>query len=495
MNIQSRKICAVMILAATLIAACGGGSSSSPTPAPPVDTPPPPIDGITRTGVVETFGPITGFGSVIVNGNTYDTSSASFTLDGQPATQDDFSVGQMVFVSGSIDDDDTNAVATSVSFDDNVEGPVSSVDELNNTLTVLGQTVIIAASTSVDDSCPADLNAFTGVPAVEVSGPVRADGAIEATRIECKTVAEAGEFEVNGIVATGSLTATTFMINALVVDYSSAMIDNFPGGAISEGDPVEAKGTSLGGGGELIATRVEFKANPFGGNEGDHVEIEGFITSFASSASFSVSGIPVSTDSSTVYEGGTAADLGLNLKVEVEGEFDAGETLVATKVEIKTSTNVRVVGLVDSVSGDTLTILGITVNTDTVKTRFEDKTDADVDPLRIADIAVDNYVETRGQELPAGEITAFLVERDDPRSRTELRGFVEEGGVNEPNLTVLGVTVETDSQTVFRDANEVRFSDPADFWAAVDAGSLINVDGAETAPTTLLAEEVELEME
>jgi len=450
---------------------------------------------ITRTGVAVAVGPITGFGSVIVNGNTYDTSAATFTKDGQPAVQADFAVGQMVLVQGTIDDDNTNAAATSVEFDDNVEGPVSSVDSLNRILVVLGQTVQITASTSIDDSCPALLDDFLNVAAVEVSGPVQADGSIEATRIECKNVI--GELEVTGIVSSLDTGAMTFMINALVVDYSAAMLQDFPGGVISDGDPVEAKdsdGGGLGGAGELLATSVEFKGNRFGDNEGDHVEVEGFITRFVSATDFDVSGIAVTTTDTTVFEGGVAGDLDVNLKVEVEGEFNSAGVLVATKVEIKQATAVRVTGLVDSVTGDTLKILDITITTDTVKTRFEDKL-ADVDPFRIGDVNPGDYLEIRGQEFPAGEIFAFILERDDARARTELRGFVEVGGENRPNLTVLGVTIQTNGSTSFKDSNEVEFANEDDFWAAVGEGSLINVDGTETGPNILLAEEIELELE
>jgi len=492
MNTYSKIFAAILALAMLFTAGCGGSSSGGGGVTPP---PPPPTGGITRTGVAAAIGPITGFGSVIVNGNTYDTSAATFTKDGQPATQDDFAVGHMVLVVGTIDDDNTNAVATSVEFNDNVEGPVSSVDSINRVLVVLGQTVRITASTSLDDSCPALLDDYLGVAAVEVSGPVLADGTIEATRIECKNVL--GELEVTGVVSGLDTGAMTFMLNALEVDYSTAMLQDFPGGVISNGDPVEAKdsdGGGLGAGGELIATSVEFKGAGFGDNEGDHVEIEGFITRFTSATDFDVSGIPVTTTGTTAFDGGVAGDLGLNLKVEVEGEFDSAGVLVATKVEIKQSTNVRAVGLVDSVAGDTLQILGITITTDTAKTRFEDK-QSDVDPFRISDVNVNDYVEVRGQEFPTGEIFAFLLERDDPRARSELRGFVEVGGVARPDLTVLGVTIQTNGATVLRDSNGVAFPTVDAFWAAVAEGSLINVDGTETGPQTLLADEVELEME
>ena len=481
------------------IAACGGGGGGSsaappPTASPPPPPPPPPTGGIVRTGIAFAVGPITGFGSVIVNGISYDTSGATVLKDGSAASQDDLAVGQVIVIQGTIDDDNTNAAAETIVFEDNVEGPVQSVDDANDILIVLGQTVRLGPGTSVDDSCPAALADFLAVPAVEVSGSVRADGSIDATRVECRSALPL-EFEVTGAVSNLDATASTFNINDLVVDFALASIDNFPGGSISNGDPVEAKGgTTLGPGGELVATRVEYKGARFAENEGDHAEIEGFITRFASATDFDVAGIPVTTSDETQFEGGTAADLGLNLKVEAEGEFDSAGILNATKIDIKTSTNVRVTGLIDAVEGDVVTVLGISINTDPLTTRFEDKTDADVDPLRVGNLAVNDYIEARGQELPPGEISAFIVERDDADPRTELRGFVESGGVDRPTLTVLGVTIETNSGTVFRDATGAVLGADA-FWDAVSEGSLVNVDGSESAATTILAEEVELEME
>ncbi len=482
---------AALISTALLLAGCGSSSNNDDVanPDPGGNT-----GGITGTGVAFAAGPITGFGSVIVNGVTYETSGATFTKDGLAATQSDFAVGQFVVVTGTIDDS-TSGTADSVTFEDNVDGPVSSVDDVARSFVILGQTVFVSATTSFDDSCPDSLEELLGVAAVEVSGPVKADGSIEATRIECKALA--GELEVTGLVSNLDTDALTFQINALVVDYGAASLDNFPSaGVINTGDPVEAKGNALGDNGELVATRVEYKGGQLANDEGDHAEIEGFITRFGSSTDFDVSGIPVTTNGSTAFEGGAAGDLGLNLKVEVEGDFNASGVLVATKVDFKQGTNIRVTGRIDSVSGDTVVVLNIPITTDGLLTRFEDKSDADVDPLRVANLNVDDYVEVRGQEFPAGsgEISAVILERDDPRDRTELRGFVEAGSVNRPTLMVLGVTIETNGETVYRNVDDqTMLAD--DFWAAVSEGSLVDARGSEIAVATILAEELQLEGE
>ncbi|MDH5622047.1 MAG: DUF5666 domain-containing protein [Gammaproteobacteria bacterium] len=494
MNALPKIVATFFAMTILTAAGCGGGGGYGGGAAPP-PPPPPPTGGITRTGVA--VGPITGFGSVIVNGTTYNTANATFTIDDLPATQDDFSVGQVVLLQGTIRDDGTNAVASTVVLEDAVEGPVSSTNDPLNQIVVLGQTVQITATTSIDDNCPGTLVGLLGVTAVEVSGAADANGVIEATRIDCRDATWDGIMEVNGIVSAHNDVARTFMINGLVVDYDGAPVDNFPtAGIINNDDPVEVKGTVFIGN-TLEATRVEYKGNRFANDDGNHAEIEGFITRFGSATDFDVSGIPVTTTASTTFEGGVATDLGLNLKVEVEGEFNATGRLVASKIDIKSATAIRVTGNLDLVNGGTLTILGITVNTDPVKTRFEDKSSVRVDPLRAGDLNTGDYVDIRGQELPVGQITALIVERDDPDTRTELRGFVEAGGKNEPNLTVLGVTIVTNGSTQYRDSRgstDVPMN-PVDFWAAVQEGSLVDARGAESGDTTLTATELELQMD
>jgi len=505
---RSKNICAIL-LAITLASACGGGSGGGITPPPP-----PPTGGITRTGVAVAVGPITAFGSVVVNGVRYETTpTTSFTKDGVEAQQSDFSAGEFVVITGTIDDDNTNAVATTVDFEDIVEGPIGSITP-NGTITTngfvaLGQTVVVSlGGTSVDDSCPDPL--VPGIN-VEVSGSVLDDGSIGASRVECKALLL--EMEVKGKVS--NRTDTTFQINALIVDYSGITPRNFPGDrAISNGDPVEVKGTDLSPGPApltLTATDVEFKGPRFGDNEGDHVEVEGFIADFESETEFTVNNIPVTTDPNTRYEpaGFGASDLGPNLKVEVEGDYNSDTILLATKIQFKQATNVRVVGQVDIVEGadgaDTLEILGILITTQ--DSRFEDKYDppggAREEMLEIGDLQPNDYVEIRGQEFPAdsGTVDAVILERDDPPEvdgeDTILRGFVDmDGNINRPILTVLDVDIRTDDAITEyfddRGSNDDVSMMPNDFWAAVAEGTLVKAKGTETSVKAMFAEELEL---
>ena len=457
-----------------LLAACGGGGGEqvagidargNPTPV-----------GVTSKGT------ISGFGSVIVNGVRYNTNSASFTIDGVAGTQSDLAVGDVVVLQGTVNDDGSSPTATSVTFDDAVEGPISAIDTAASTITVLGQLVRIDADTSFDDNIsPASIDGLAVNDIVEVSGFVLADGSISATRIEAKPAG--GEFEVTGTVS--NLSGTTFDINDLEVDFSTAQLDNFPGGSPENGQRVEVKGTAFGAGGEFIATRVELKGNDFG-DAGDLVELEGFITRFVDATDFDVEGIPVTTNGATTFENGTAADLALNRKVEVEGSIDASGLITASKVELKLANFIRIEGRVDSIGSGSVVIFGVTINTDPL-TRFEDKSDADLEIFNLSHIAVGDYLETRGYEDASG-VVATQIERDDFRGDVAIRAFVD--SVSEPNFTIRGVPIETNGGTVFRDVNDQVISSGVFFGQAM--GSLVEANGSESNGG-ILADEVDLE--
>ena len=479
-----------LVCAAALTAACGGssgGTSSNPAGA-----------GTAAPAPAVAFGAISGFGSIIVNGVRFDTSAATFEIDDVPGSEDDLDVGHVVLVRGTLDPNGTTGTAMSVEFDDNVEGPIQtgSIDVAAGTLIVLGQTVRTNADTSFDDSIPGQaLAGLADGDVVEVSGYVDADGNILATRIELKNPGPGDDFEVTGIVSNHDAGAMTFMINALVVDYSSAVLEDFPGGTIDDGDLVEVEGLMINQAGDLIATEVEFEDDHVAGNDDDHVEIEGLITRFNDATDFDVSGFPVTTNNGTEFEGGVAGDLGLDVKVEVEGRLNANGVLVAREVDFRRDSVVEIEGLVDSVdaASGTVTVLGIPIHVDLL-TRMEDDRD-DVEPFGLGNIVAGDFIAVRGSEDPnaPGEVLAARLERDDGMiDETVLQGFVE--SVAEPSITILGVTIDTSGVAPqnFEDESDMPIGS-AGFFGRPPDGELVKVEGTEVADTMIVADEVEFE--
>ncbi len=114
----------------------------------------------------------------------------------------------------------------------------------------MGQTVLTDADTSFDDNIPgASLAGLAAGDIVEVSGMRRADGDIQATRIEAKPAGTI--FEVTGVASVVDTAAHKLNVTALVVDYSAATVQNFPAGQPRNGDLIEARGNSVNAAGGL----------------------------------------------------------------------------------------------------------------------------------------------------------------------------------------------------------------------------------------------------
>ena len=458
--------------------ACGGGSGAGGGGEPVV--------GIDRGGVTISQGTINGFGSVIVNGVRYSTTGAAITIDDRPGTESDLRAGQVVRIEGTVDATGSAGTARSIEFNDDVEGPVQSIDLATARLVVLGQTIQVGRATSFDDSIsPRSLEGLAVGDRIEVSGLVNADGQIAATRIERKP--PSASVEVKGSASAVDSNARRFRINLLVVDYSTAQLSNFAGGAPANGDLVEAHG-SLDAAGVLIATRLERRSASLEGTSDDSADLEGLVTRYVSSLDFDVAGQRVTTTATTVYEGGSAADLVLGANVEVEGGFAANASLVAARIEFRRESEVELAALVDSVNvaAGSLEVLGMTVRTNAL-TRFEDHSDADLPRFSLADLRSGDYVELSAYDDGVG-LVASLLERDDADDRLEIEGPAN--AVAAPDFTIAGIRITTNDQTEFRN-NDGGSISAATFFAAV-AGREVKVRGT-LVGNTVLAERAELE--
>ena len=469
----------LVVLTAVLAAGCGGGGGGGGSSSP---------SGIDRGGIAIAQGPISGFGSVIVNGVHYSTSGATITVEDQPGTESELRVGQVVRVEGTLDASGTTGTAKSIAYNDNVEGPVQSIDLAASRLVVLGQTVQVGPATSFDDSIvPRSLDGLLPGDRVEVSGLVGSDGVIAATRIDRK--AAAGTVEVRG-VASGVDTATRrLQINGLLVDYSAAQLSGFTSGQPANGDVIEANGT-LNGSGVLVATRLEKRSESLPGSSGEKADLEGLVTRFASATDFDVAGQRVTTTAATVYQDGTVGNIALDTAVEVSGSFDSSGRIVAQKIEFRRPSDLEFVGPVDSVNAATssLTVLGQSIRT-TVETRFEDHSASNLQRFSLADVRVGDIVEVRGYR-DGGTIVATLLERENAAAGASVEVKGPATNVAQPNLTVGGVPVTTDGLTEFRDNNSVSISAAAFFAAA--PGREVKARGTMVG-NTVLATRAELE--
>jgi len=500
MNTVWKLILVALTLALAGLAGCGGGGGSGT------------IAGIGGTGKIAS-GTITGFGSIFVNGVEYNVDSASIEVDDSSASESDLRVGMVVTVTATVSD--TTGNASSVVYDNQVEGPVSVLAGLTagattRSFTVLGTPVVIdATGTIFDNSTPGfSFETIANNDVVEISGFFGALGVLRATYIKKTGDLDLGtsEVELKGTVsgATGASGTAgfgdSFTVNGITVNIlSGADLSDVPGNLVTDGMFVEVKGVLVNPN-TVNASRVE-QENTALGDDGDDVSVEGLVSGFTGNLSaFFVNGQPV--DATTASFEPASLQLVNDLKVEVEGTINSSGILVAESIEARGG-NVEVQAVVTSktvtntsLNEGSVTLLlvantaQLTVQTNS-RTQFEDKTGA-VDSLRLADIGTGDYLEIRGFIDDGGVVVASEVRRDDATGED----VILQGPVNssspDTSVTILGVTFNTQvGVTEFENSLDLPISSSA-FYGALSAGTVVKIKD-DNVPGDGIADEASLE--
>ncbi|HTH07650.1 MAG TPA: DUF5666 domain-containing protein [Ilumatobacteraceae bacterium] len=317
----------VAVTATVVLAACGGameagvGSGGSGAPL--------------SVGV----GSVTGFGSIIVNGERYDETAAEVLVDQRPDRPDAATVAA-IHLGTHVELQHRNLVIARVTASSELIGPVASFDAAG--FVALGQTVRVngdAAHATAFDGFDA-LSDLAAGAVVEVHGDRVPSGEILATRVELKPTGVA-VVRLAGTVA--AVSGRSFSIGALSVDASSASL--LPvGTTLAAGQRVVAWTDVPYSGGPLVAKIVRVDTPTI--VENTDMTLDGVVADFRGPSSFRVGGVLVNADSA-VFTGGAAADLANGRSVRVSGAFAKG-VLNATTVEIQPAvpTSVQLTGAI-----------------------------------------------------------------------------------------------------------------------------------------------------
>ena len=309
------------------LASCGGGNGTQVAEG-----------GIGGTGI--SWGSVTGFGSIIVNGVHFDTTGAEVVKDDDtPVTNFNdadinqlISIGMVVTVKGSINDDGVTGTAETISYEDILEGPVVGTPS-GNIINVLGQTVRVVDGVTryaCDDSyanCSfSTFNDLADSQVIEVSGFIAENGDITAGYIELQSdnYDASDIFEVKG---KATVAEPNIIIGGLtIINANTNGLD---------GQFIEAKGT-FNGSDTLDATEVEIEDESFDIEDADKAELEGIASSgcTANTCDFTLAGVTVRVDSSTQFNTGSATDIDAGDKLGAKGTLQGG-ILHAAEIEFK----------------------------------------------------------------------------------------------------------------------------------------------------------------
>ena len=446
-----------------ILSACGGGgtttatdntNSSTSTPATAVSTP------------VSVIGRITAFGSIYVNGVRYEINNASLKNDGpdgsQTLNESDLKIGMVVNINGTRTG--TTGSATSVSYNELIEAPVTSVS-INSSgigsLVAGGKQVNISNTTMFygDASRTSIANIVAG-DWIEVSGYVGSDGSIDATMISYETESVHGNrAEIEGVVSNLDTATQRFTLNGIDVDYSAAIMSSTTT-ALANGLPVEVYGTLDTSTNSLVATHLEIEhsssdldSDHSDGSDHDdshEYELQG-IVSGATTGQFTLAGITVLYDTTTRFSGLTSAQIqdGLFLE-EVEGRYNTQGQFIASEIEVENHSINGVsddnysmnelevsstISAIDTVNS-TLTVMGYTVAI-TASTLLKDDDHGEY-YFNINSLSVGDYVEADLIKNTDNSYSLRKLEREHMEYGSSVEGSVSQ--VNADGSVVIGAT-------------------------------------------------------
>ena len=269
--------------------------------------------GIGGTGII---GIITEFASICVNNIEihYDTNTPVF-VDGKAATVDDLAVGKIIAARTLSAGNDFTA--HNISIFHAAVGPISNLDHGTRKLYLLAQTVQIGQSQ--------DQDAFLRLKAgdwVQVSGHRLSDNVIVASRIE--SILPLTEVRINGYVTQAD--DKSFEVNGTRVNHDSSI-------NIKQGMEVLVIGNWEGT--YLKAQYVQAEPTRQAVGDVERVIREGYIHALHGEG-FNVNNQIMTFDPDTQITVGSAREeLKLDQFIQVSGQLDKDQNVVAEHIELK----------------------------------------------------------------------------------------------------------------------------------------------------------------
>lgn len=465
----------VMSLLSFLLGSCGGGGSigsfAGNLPGGGGSG-----GGMGGTGITSS-GPVSGFGSVFVNGVEFETDDAEIFLNGEQVEEAELGLGMLVVVQGTLNDDGVSGVANTVAFESALRGPVESIARRPEgdlqLLSVLGVEVLVARGVTVLEGVGFESLGVNDL--LDISGYVSGNGRLEATRIERTGSFVPAQSEIDRAGTVANVNGTEFELGEFVVDFSAADTASLPDQSVRNGLRVIVRGTLNDG--RITAREVVPPANVRADLERDDaLVLQGAVSNFSGLESFRVGRIEVDASEAELELSGEA--LGNQLIVQVAGTWN-GQKLIADRVTARQG-RILASGIVASVSARDeqlgLQLFNETVNVITNRETLVVDNTRQQDRLTLAGISAGEYVIV--EALSRGDTRLAL-----RISRSAVRNTVLTAQVEafEPELSirVQGLTLATTGAVfIGRDGGALG---AAAFYAQLREGDVVRIMDEVTA--------------
>lgn len=317
-------------LMVALLAACGGDTTQ--------------VAGVGTEGTGFASGTISGFGSIILDGDRFDDTGAVFEIEDDPRLPPRPVSGARLGERVEATLRSANAVERA-RIEPALIGPASNVDIAGLTVRVAGQTVRVNIDPNRGPVTLLDLPTFGSMlfgGNVQVHGMPVFDAAtgryrIDASRIDKLTALPANLVRTSGVVS--ALTTTSFRLGDLTVRLPGSLTVLPTGRPLADGLFVTVWGSSLSGSAPtqtLDAVAVRIRAMPSTPAGAAPTSVAGVISRFDTGAlTFDLAGVTVDARNASIVPAGQGLTLADDQYVVARGSINASGTLVAQQVRVR----------------------------------------------------------------------------------------------------------------------------------------------------------------
>ncbi|MDX1531473.1 MAG: DUF5666 domain-containing protein, partial [Rhodothermales bacterium] len=401
---------------------------------------------------VEGFIEELGADFLVVDGLTFLVDDATEVRgeDGEPILFGDLTVGTFVEVEATVLDD-----GRLLALEIEVDAPEDEGEdefEITGTIEEIGADYLVVNTLTfrvddetlvLDDDDRVIRFADLGVGLlVEVHAAPLPDGTLLALEIEIED-AEDDEVEITGTIE--AIGASSLLVGGVlftVTDATLVLDDDdqpLPFAVLTLGMLVEVE-AETGPGGRLLARRIEVE---------DRIEDEVAVTGVAERVAEDAVGVLGRSfrllPRTEVFDASgnaiSPAALRAGQTLAVRGDLLPGGTLVALRIAVQETPAFRVLGPVEAMDGETLSVLGVAFFTDAATVFL----DAAGNPAAAGDAAVGRTVVVEGEGRTDGTRRAATVRLEDV---TVAAGRLDAVGAG--TLTLAGLTITLDAQTLVR---------------------------------------------
>ncbi|KPP98724.1 DUF5666 domain-containing protein [Marinobacter sp. HL-58] len=495
-SIQSVARFSLSALTIGILTACGGGGGSDG-----LDI----ADGGIR-GTGSSVGPVSGFGSVFVNGVRFDTDdipNRAVNSDDGIGFESELDEGMILRVDGEWRDDGTGEAA-SVEYDDTLRGEIVvtqpwDIATKTATVSMYGLIVHVDKQTVVKGKQVTELadDDFARISAWRLpNGEFRAS----LVRVRDDAASEVfdpeNEIELEGEIANLNRDLCTFEIGNISVECDSDGDTNFDGIDISDladGTYIQVEGNFNDN--VLFAREIrEDDLRRYRRGDDDDIEFAGPVSRAFDSGdrTFEINGLVVRVTSETEFDDGLSEDdLVPDLLIQVEGEFLSDGTVEADEIELRegeSEVEGRIAANSVNTTDQTFRIGGVLVQVTPLTAVIGD----DDPSISFQQLGGPEEVEVSGIERVTADgnvyLEAFKIEVDDDVAddQFELVGGLRRMDNN--GIDVLGVSIRFGLDTEF-DTSQ------SELQSLADQGEipLVEVSYQQNSNGILFVDEIELE--